>query len=78
MSPAQFKQKSLESGLEKWGTWRSFFAVPYDNREKKPFYVDFIVKLKDGRIRFFDTKDGFTKQVTGLKIDGLNIFKQRF
>jgi hypothetical protein len=37
----------------------TFFAVPYDNGEKKPFYVDFIVQLKDGRIGLFDTKAGF-------------------
>lgn len=49
----------------------TFFAVPYDNGEKKPFYVDFIVKLKDGKIGLFDTKAGLTKQVAGPKIDGL-------
>jgi len=50
----------------------TFFAVPYEeNGEKKPFYVDFIVKLKDGRIGLFDTKAGLTKQVAGPKIDGL-------
>ncbi len=32
----------------------TFFAVPYGNGEKKPFYVDFIVKLRDGRIGLFD------------------------
>ena len=49
----------------------TFFAVPYDNGEKKPFYVDFIVKLRDGRIGLFDTKAGFTREVAGPKIDGL-------
>ena len=49
----------------------TFFAVRYDNGEEKPFYVDFIIKLKDGRIGFFDTKAGLTKQVAGPKIDGL-------
>ena len=49
----------------------TFFAVRYDNGEEKPFYVDFIVKLKDDRIGLFDTKAGFTKQVAGPKIDGL-------
>lgn len=48
-----------------------FFAIPYNNGQKKPFYVDFIVKLKDGRIGLFDTKVGLTKQVAGPKIDGL-------
>ncbi|MBM3701448.1 MAG: hypothetical protein FJW63_00410 [Actinobacteria bacterium] len=48
-----------------------FFAVPYDNGEKRPFYVDFIVRLKDGRISLFDAKAGLTKQIAGQKIDGL-------
>ena len=49
----------------------TFFAVPYGNGEQKPFYVDFIVKLKDGRIGLFDTKAGFTQKLAGSKIDGL-------
>ena len=49
----------------------TFFAVPYFNGEEKPFYCDFIVKLKDKRIGLFDTKSGFTIQVAGPKIDGL-------
>ena len=32
----------------------TFFAVRYNNGEEKPFYVDFIVKLKDGKIGLFD------------------------
>jgi len=39
----------------------TFFAVPYNDGEEKPFYVDFIVKMKDGRIGLFDTKAGLTK-----------------
>lgn len=49
----------------------TFFAIPYNNGEEKPFYVDFIVKMKNGRIGLFDTKAGLTKQVAGPKIDGL-------
>ncbi|MBP8591168.1 DEAD/DEAH box helicase family protein [Candidatus Shapirobacteria bacterium] len=49
----------------------TFFAVRYNNGGEKPFYVDFIIKLKDGRIGLFDTKAGLTKQVAGPKIDGL-------
>jgi len=49
----------------------TFFAVPYNNGENKPFYIDFIVKLKDGRVGLFDTKAGVTKKVAGPKIDGL-------
>lgn len=55
----------------------TFFAVPYNNGEEKPFYIDFIVKMKDGGIGLFDTKAGFTKQVAGPKIDGLYKYIQR-
>lgn len=49
----------------------TFFAVPYGDGEKKPFYIDFIVKLKDCSIGLFDTKSGFTQKLAGPKIDGL-------
>lgn len=49
----------------------TFFAVPYGNGEQKPFYVDFIIKLKDGRIGLLDTKSGFTQRLAGPKVDGL-------
>lgn len=51
---------------------RIFFAVSYKNGGEKLFYVDFIVKLKDGKIGLFDTKAGMTQKVAGTKIDGLN------
>ena len=37
-----------------------YFAVPYkdDNKIKRAFYVDFIVKFRDGTIGLFDTKSG--------------------
>jgi len=48
-----------EDKVERWfkngDRDRTFFAVSYDNGEQKPFYVDFIVKLKDGRIGLFDS-----------------------
>ena len=47
-----------------------FFAVPYNNGESKPFYVDFIVKLKDGRIGLFDPH-GTQLSDLGPKSDGL-------
>lgn len=47
-----------------------FFAVPYKNGEQKPFYVDFIVKLKDGRIGLFDPH-GTQLSDFGPKSDGL-------
>ena len=50
----------------------TFFAVPYvENDEQKPFYVDFIVKFKNGRIGLFDTKSGNTIKDAREKSDGL-------
>jgi type III restriction enzyme len=49
----------------------TFLAVPYGNGDKKPFYVDFVVMFKDGRIGLFDSKSGFTQKLAGPKIDGL-------
>lgn len=49
----------------------TFFAVSYTEEEEKPFYIDFIVKYKNGKIGLFDTKTGFTQQLAGPKIDGL-------
>lgn len=50
----------------------TFFAVPYtENDEQKPFYVDFIVKYKDGKIGLFDTKSGNTIKDAREKSDGL-------
>ena len=65
------KSEAVEWWFKNGDRDATFFAIPYDNGEKKPFYVDFIVKLKDGRIGIFDTKAGLTKQVAGPKIDGL-------
>jgi len=55
---------------------RTFFAVPYDNGEQRPFYVDFVVKLKDGRVGLFDTKSGIIRQIAGPKIGGLYSYIQ--
>jgi len=53
----------------------TFFAVPYDNGEQKPFYVDFIVRMKDGRIGLFDTH-GLHLSDFGPKSDGLRNYIQ--
>ena len=53
----------------------TFFAVPYnENKQWKPFYVDFIVKFKDGRIGLFDTKSGRTIKDAKEKSDGLQAY----
>ena len=50
----------------------TFFAVPYvENKQELPFYVDFIVQLKDGSIGLFDTKSGNTIKDAKEKSDGL-------
>lgn len=50
----------------------TFFAVQYsENGEHHAFYVDFIVKYKDGVIGLFDTKSGQTIKDAKEKSDGL-------
>lgn len=53
----------------------TYFAVPYvENGETKPFYVDFIVKMSDGRIGLFDTKSGNTIDGAKSRSEGLRTF----
>ncbi len=48
-----------------------YFAIPYDfENDKYLFYVDFIIKMKDGRIGLFDTKSGQTLNDSKLKDKG--------
>jgi len=55
----------------------AYFAVPYEeDGEKKPFYVDFVIRLRDGSIGLFDTKAGLTQRVAGSKVDGLRAYIQ--
>ena len=50
----------------------SYFAVPYiENGVDKPFYVDFIVMLNDGRTGLFDTKGGIYAQTAKERAEGL-------
>jgi type III restriction enzyme len=50
----------------------TFFAVSYvENDEHKPFYVDFIVRFKDGTLGLFDTKSGRMIKDAREKSDGL-------
>ena len=50
----------------------TFFAVAYkENDEEKPFYVDWIVKYKDGRVGLFDTKGGITAETAKTRAEGL-------
>ena len=53
-----------------------YFAVPYkdENKFERAFYVDFIVKFKDGTIGLFDTKSGMTAKDAGPRAEGLHKF----
>ncbi len=50
----------------------TFFAVPYmEDGNQNPFYVDFIIRFKNGRIGLYDTKGGRTIKDAKEKSDGL-------
>lgn len=50
----------------------SYFAVPHvEYGQEKPFYVDFVVMMKNGIIGLFDTKSGYTAELAGSRSDGL-------
>lgn len=52
-----------------------YFAVPYiEDAESKPFYVDFVVRFKDGTIGLYDTKGGQTIMTAKEKSDGLQAY----
>lgn len=69
------KQKNVAWWYKNSDKGLPFFAVPYkEDSDSKPFYVDFIVTLKDGSIGLFDTKSGITRQVAGPKVDGLHVY----
>jgi len=48
------------------------FAIPYDDKgTNRPFYVDWIVKYKNGKLALFDTKSGITAETAKSKAEGL-------
>jgi type III restriction enzyme len=51
----------------------TYFAVSYQDslKQDQVFYVDFILKMKDGRVGLFDTKSGWTAKEAGPKSNGL-------
>lgn len=52
-----------------------YFAITYEeNGEPKPFYVDFVVRFKDGTIGLYDTKGGQTITTAKEKSDGLQAY----
>ncbi len=65
------KSNNVEWWFKNGDRDRAYFAVSYNNGEEKPFYVDFVVKLKNEHIGLFDSKAGITRQVAGPKLGGL-------
>lgn len=48
------------------------FAIPYNDKgTNRPFYVDWIVKYKNGKLALFDTKSGITAEIAKSKAEGL-------
>jgi type III restriction enzyme len=66
------KSNNVEWWFKNGDRDRACFALSYNNGEEKPFYVDFIVKMKNEYIGLFDSKAGITRQIAGPKIDGLH------
>jgi type III restriction enzyme len=55
----------------------TFFAVPHiEHGVVRPFYVDFIVMMKDGSIGLFDTKGGLTAETAKSRAEGLSKYIQ--
>jgi type III restriction enzyme len=49
------------------------FAIPYDDKgTMRSFYIDWIVKYKNGKIGLFDTKSGITAETAKAKAEGLH------
>jgi len=78
------KSKKVDWWFKNGDRDATFFAVPYDVN-KVPFYVDFIVKFKDGKIGLFDPhgtqfsdfgpkSDGLQKYIKNENKKGKNLF----
>ena len=66
------KSKKVEYWFKNGDSDQTFFAIPYDEQNQtRLFYVDFIVKFKNGKIGLFDTKSGSTIDTAKAKSDGL-------
>lgn len=56
---------------------KKYFAIPYmENSKEWAFYVDFIVKYKDGSVGLFDTKSGMTAKDAGSRAEALQKYIQ--
>ena len=79
-SPERLFVDYLESKIDEIEWWfkngqrdGTYFAVSYiENGQVKPFYIDWIVKYKNGKIGLFDTKEGITAKTAKAKAEGLS------
>lgn len=54
---------------------KKYFAIEYHKDDvggPHAFYVDFIIRMNDGRIGLFDTKDGITAEIAKPKAEALS------
>ena len=66
------KTKNIEWWFKNGDSDATYFAVPHiEHGIEKSFYVDFIVKMNDGRIGLFDTKGGYTAELAASRAEGL-------
>ncbi len=70
------KSEDVEWWFKNGSRDATFFAVPYQNGEMAPFYVDFIVKTKDEKIGLFDPH-GLQLADFEVKSDGLQKYIQQ-
>ena len=66
------KSKKIDWWFKNGDSDSTYFAVPHtEHGVEKSFYVDFIVKLKDGHVGLFDTKGGWTAESAKSRAEGL-------
>lgn len=83
-NPEKEFAKFLEQNSEYIDWWykngdkgRQHYAVEYTDADgvKRPFYVDFVIRLKNGKIMLFDTKSTGSEPLTAhLKHNALNAY----
>jgi type III restriction enzyme len=66
------KSDEIEWWFKNGDQGEQFFAVSYiEEGQEKPFYVDWVVKYKSGKIGLFDTKSGIFADKAKDKAEGL-------
>ena len=66
------KTKEIEWWYKNGENDAKHFAIPYDDKgTKHAFYVDWIVKYKNGKLALFDTKFGLTAEAAKSRAEGL-------